>query len=135
MRAVMSTRLLLAFAVGVGCDLLILGDLAAYGERHRYQASAFLGIGVVWLGLALAFLGALALGLGRRRPGFVAIPAAMLAGVTVIHTAVLVKDVAADPTTHNLLPFEYLFAWVAAGVPAFAGAALARAAGGARGRG
>lgn len=50
-----------------------------------------------------------------------------MVGQTITHTVVLIRDVTADPTTHNLLPFEYIFAWIAVGVPAVAGSMLARA--------
>ena len=48
-------------------------------------------------------------------------------GLTITHTIVLIRDVTIDPTTHNLLPFEYIFMWIAVGVPAVAGSMLARA--------
>jgi hypothetical protein len=55
------------------------------------------------------------------------IPSVMVIGLTIIHTVVLIRDTITDPTTHNLFPFEFIFAWIAAGVPAMAGSMIARA--------
>jgi hypothetical protein len=52
---------------------------------------------------------------------------AMVVGVSIAHTIVLIRDVTIDPTTHNLLPFEYIIAWIIVGLPALAGSMLARA--------
>jgi hypothetical protein len=62
------------------------------------------------------------------------IPLVIVAGQTITHTVVLIRDVTIDPTTHNLLPFEYIFAWIAVGIPAVAGTLLARAISWAAGR-
>ena len=69
----------------------------------------------------------LVLGCTRRQARVVVIPLAILSGLTLTHTVVLVRDVAVDPTTHNLVPFEYLYAWITVGFPAFIGSVLARA--------
>lgn len=98
-----------------------------------------------WLTLVLLFLCAFALDLEARRsrgesspPPHPAtllesldsygllIPLAILLGLTIAHTIVLVRDITIDPTTHNLMPFEYLISWFMAGIPAFAGSILAR---------
>ena len=50
----------------------------------------------------------------------------MVVGVSVAHTIVLIRDVTIDPTIHNLLPFEYIIAWIIVGLPALAGSMLAR---------
>ncbi len=133
-------RTALAFAIGVGIDLVLFADAYPYGERYQHQS--LIGISISWLGPLLAFLCSFALDFKRRgprgespAPGWIAkfdslallIPAAMVIGLTVTHTIVLIRDVTIDPTTHNLLPFEYIFAWVAVGVPAVAGSMLARA--------
>ena len=55
------------------------------------------------------------------------IPWVLGIGLTVSHTIVLIRDVIIDPTTHTLLPFEYILAWLTVGVPALAGSMLARA--------
>jgi len=98
---------------------------------------------VVWLDLLFAFLCSLALCFNRRplrgenrtlAPWLVEfdssgllIPLAMVVGVTIAHTIVLIRDVMIDPTTHNLLPLEYIIALITVGLPALAGSMLARA--------
>jgi hypothetical protein len=133
-------RTVLAFAVGVGIDLIQFADAYPYGERHRHQS--LFDIGVYWLGPLLALLCSFVLGFkgqnprgGRPVPGWIAsfdsfgllIPSVIVVGQTITHSVVLIRDVTADPTTHNLLPFEYIFAWIAVGIPAVAGSMLARA--------
>jgi hypothetical protein len=133
-------RTVLAFVTGVGIDLILFADAYPYGERYQHQS--LIGISIFWLGLLLAFLCSFALDLKRRDPrgespdsGWIAkfdslgllIPSAIVIGLTITHTIVLMRDMTIDPTTHNLLPFEYIFAWIAVGVPAVAGSMLARA--------
>ena len=125
MRALISTRTLSAVALGAGCDFLISLDAYPYSERYHHTFPVVAGIGIFWLGLLLPFLYALGFGLRRRQPHIAAIPLAILSGITVTHTIVLARDVITDPTTHNLLPFEYLYIWIVIGVPAFAGSLLA----------
>jgi hypothetical protein len=127
MRAILSLRVLFAFALGVGCDFLVFPDAYPYSEHYRHPLPTVAGISLFWLALVLPFMCSLALGCARRQTRVVAIPLAIVAGLTLTHTIVLIKDVAADPTTHNLVPFEYLYAWIAVGIPAFIGSALARA--------
>jgi hypothetical protein len=138
---VISIRILLALAIGVGIDLILFADAYPYGERYQHQS--LFGIGAFWLGPLLTLLCAFALdftrkhsrGAGRAPGGWLAsidssgllIPSAIVIGQTITHTIVLIRDVTIDPTTHNLLPFEYIFMWIAVGVPAAAGSLLARA--------
>jgi len=130
-------RALLAFAVGVGIDLILSADAYAYGERFHHQN--LIGINVFWLMLLLPFVCSLTLEFKWRHPGGgsptlaaldsrgLLIPSAIVIGLTVTHTIVLIRDMMIDPTTHNLAPFEYLFAWITVGIPALAGSMLARA--------
>jgi hypothetical protein len=133
-------RTALAFAIGVGIDLILFADAYPYGERYQHQS--LVGISIYWLGPLLTLVCSFILDFkgrnprgGSRAPGWIAnfdsfgllIPAAIVIGQTITHTIVLIRDVTIDPTTHNLLPFEYIFAWVAVGVPAVAGSMLARA--------
>jgi hypothetical protein len=133
-------RAVLAFAVGVGIDLIQFADAYPYGERYHHQS--LFGISSYWLGPLLALLCSFALDFKRQNPhggssapGWIAsfdsfgllIPSVIVVGQTIMHTVVLIRDMTADPTTHNLLPFEYIFAWIAVGVPAVAGSMLARA--------
>ena len=55
------------------------------------------------------------------------IASALVIGLTLSHTIVLIRDLINDPTTHSLLPFEYIIAWIVVGLPALAGSMLARA--------
>jgi len=126
-RAIVSLRVLLALALGVGCDFLVFPDAYPYSEHYRHPLPTVAGISLFWLALVLPFLCSLAFGCTRLRSRIWLIPLAILAGLTLTHTIVLVKDVTADPTTHNLVPFEYLYAWLTVGIPAFIGSALARA--------
>jgi hypothetical protein len=126
-RAIVSPRVLFALALGVSCDFLVFPDAYPYSEHYRHPLPAVAGISIFWLALVLPFMCSLALGRARRQARAVVIPLAIVAGLTLTHTVVLVKDVAADPTTHNLVPFEYLYAWITVGIPAFIGSALARA--------
>ncbi len=132
-------RTVLAFAVGAGIDLILFADLYPYGERNEHQS--LLGISIYWLGPLLTLLCSFALDFKERCPrggsldsrwianfdsfGLL-IPSVIVIGQTITHTIVLIRDVTIDPTTHNLLPFEYIFAWIAVGVPAVAGSMLAR---------
>ena len=139
--ALICIRVALAFAAGVGLDLILGGDAYPYGERFQHQY--LIGINVVWLDLLFAFLCSLALCFNRRPlrgenrtlapwlaefdSSGLLIPLAMVVGVSIAHTIVLIRDVTIDPTTHNLLPFEYIIAWIIVGLPALAGSMLARA--------
>jgi hypothetical protein len=130
-------RALFAFTVGVGIDLVLSADAYAYGDRFHHQN--LIGINVFWLMLVLPFLCSFALEFKWRHQGGesptlaafdsrgLLIPSAIVIGLTVTHTIVLIRDMMIDPTTHNLAPFEYLFAWVTVGIPALTGSMLARA--------
>jgi len=54
------------------------------------------------------------------------IPLAILLGMIVTHTTLLIRDLIADPTSHNLWPFEYLFWTIVVAAPACLGSILAR---------
>ena len=134
-------RVALALAIGVALDLTLGGDAYPYGERFQHQY--LIGINVAWLNLLLAFFCSFALCFkgrplrrGNSTPGAwlvdfdssgLLIPLAIVIGVSIAHTIVLVRDMMIDPTTHNLLPFEYIIAWITVGLPALAGSMLARA--------
>jgi len=134
-------RTTLAFAIGVGLDFVLFAEAYPYGERFQHQSLA--DVSVYSVAPLLAFVCAFALNFkGRdsagksRAPGAwladldssgFLIPFALLTGLTLSHTTVLIRDVINDPTTHTLLPFEYVVAWIAVGLPALAGSMLARA--------
>jgi hypothetical protein len=51
--------------------------------------------------------------------GGVRIPLAILLGALTTHTVLLIRDVIADPTSHNVWPIEYLFWGVVIAIPFF----------------
>jgi hypothetical protein len=114
-------RLLASAAVGVFADLFGMGDAYSYTARMRTHHLA----AEYWVLVAL-LLGPLILNFGARRT--LAISAAVWVGMAVTHTIVLIREVSADPTSHDLLPFEYIMLCVLA-IPALLGAAIGRFAG------
>jgi hypothetical protein len=50
----------------------------------------------------------------------------ILLGAFITHTVLLMRDVIADPTLHNVWPIEYLFWGVVLSMPSFLGWGLAR---------
>jgi hypothetical protein len=128
-----------AFAVGVISDVLLIRNGLSYGGPtllDKYPA-----IWPVWL--TVIFLCSLLLSLRRsherhadpnttgtaREPvgsAGLRIPLAILLGAFVAHTALLIRDVIADPTSHSVLPIEYLFWGTALAVPSFLGWGLAQ---------
>ena len=88
----------------------------SYSQRNALPEANYLTM--AGLAFGLAFL--LVLGLGRSwwRVAF-----SLLLGVFGGHMAVVVLDVSADPTNHNLLPFEFVILSVVVS-PAFVGAFL-----------
>ena len=134
-------RTALALAIGAGLDFILFAEVYPYGERFQHQSLA--GHNVYLVAPLLALLCAFALNFkgqdsAGKSPapgawladldsrGFL-IPSALLTGLTLSHTIVLIRDVINDPTTHTLLPFEYIVAWLVVGLPALAGSMLARA--------
>lgn len=135
-------RTALAFAIGAGIDFILFAEAYPYGERSQHMSLA--GNSVYLVAPLLALVCAFALnfkgqnqGSAEKSPtpgwlralddsGFL-IPWSLGIGLTVSHTIVLIRDVIIDPTTHTLLPFEYIFAWLIVGLPALAGSMLARA--------
>lgn len=114
-------RLLAAAAVGVFADLFAMGDAYAYASRMR-------GLHAVALWGALAALLAVPVVLNFGEKHTLRITAAVWAGMLVPHTLVLIREISADPTSHNLWPFEYALLCLFA-VPALLGAVAGRFAG------
>jgi hypothetical protein len=127
---------LLAFVLGALSDVLLVRNGLALGGRtllDRYPV-----IWPVWL--AFVFVCSFLLELGLRhspteysgRPasalghGTLVIPLAILLGMAITHTVLLIRDVIVDPTSHNLWPFEYIFWGFVIVAPAFIGSLLAR---------
>jgi hypothetical protein len=133
-------RLGCGVAAGALFDLFALRDAFAYSDRHWRGGHA---IDPLWLSVFLLVVCSFVFSLkssreiSRPHPSAsllssldrhrLLVPLAILLGLTITHTIVLLRDVSVDPTSHNLLPFEYLIAWIVAGIPALVGAMLARA--------
>jgi hypothetical protein len=106
-----------AVFIGVIFDVVFFWKFQPYATRER-------GPDILpWYFLPiLAFLAGLLLTLavdGKKRW----IPAALLAGFCAANACLIVADCMADPTNHNLWPFEYVM--IAAGTaPAFLGAGI-----------
>ena len=137
-------RLACAFAVGALFDLFALRDAFPYSDRDWLGTHA---MHPFWLMLAGLTICAFMFDLGKGRSGAGAatpraslslrasldasgllIPFVILLGATVARTFVVIRDTIIGPTSHNLLPFEYLLAWLVVGIPAVAGSMAARAA-------
>jgi hypothetical protein len=128
MRPRLTPSWLFAFAVGALSDVFLIRNGLSYSGQtllDRYPV-----LWAVWL--AGLFIGALYLGYRRASPqdenpvrparG----PAvAMWLGVMVTHLVLFIRDVIADPTSHNLWPFEFLFWGIVVAAPVFSGALLA----------
>ena len=140
-------RALLAFAVGVGIDLILSADAYAYGERFHHQT--LIGINVLWLMLLLPFLCSFALCFkwrplrgGSPTPGNwlvdldssgLLIPLVIVIGMNIAQTIVLIRHTMIGPPTDDLLPadyglllYEYIMSSLKVGLPALAGSMLAR---------
>jgi hypothetical protein len=116
-------RLVAAAGVGAFADFYLMGDAYSYTARMRgsypFNASA------LWCALAALVVAPLILNFGASRTLLTS--AAVWAGLVITHTIVLIKEISADPTSHNLFPFEYgMLSFFA--VPAL-GAAVGRFAG------
>jgi hypothetical protein len=94
-------RLLAAAAVGVFADFLGMGDYYNYSARMRGSHPVAL-----WCVLAALLLVPVILNFGAKQT--LRISAAVWAGMAIPHTIVLILETSADPTSHNLWPFEYV---------------------------
>jgi hypothetical protein len=136
-------RLALGLAVGVAYDLTVFRDAYPYNQRAEHELYNS-GVGLL-IAMLIPLICAFLLDFKVLRPrddvrasnarsGVMAsldslgllIPFAIILGLTLTRTIVLLRDTAIDPTTHNLLPIEYIFIWIMVGVPAIAGSMLAR---------
>jgi hypothetical protein len=130
---------LLAFVIGALSDVLLIRN--ALSLSGPTLLDTYPAIWAVWLAAVLvsSFLLEFAYSYSRSRHADLVptaresigssdllIPLAILLGMVVIHTTLLLRDVIVDPTSHNLWPFEYLFWGFAVVVPAFIGSILAR---------
>lgn len=112
-------RYAVAVIVGVVFEAVFFWKFQPYSAReHGHDLLPWYFLPV--LALAAGFL--LSMGIeGERRW----IPVAMLAGFAAANACLIVADCKADPTNHNLWPFEFLIIALAMS-PAFVGAGLSR---------
>jgi hypothetical protein len=110
-------RLAGAVCMGVVFDAVFLWKFQPYSVRehgHDLLPAFMLPI--------LAFVAGLLLTLGgEEKKRWV--PVAMLGGLCAAHACLIVADCSADPTDHNLWPFEFVILAVAM-APAFPGAGV-----------
>jgi len=138
-----SMRFVFAFTVGALFDLFVMRDAFSYSDRD--WLGSHIVISPFWLTLVFLFLCSFVLDfkMQHSRGGTpppphpvtlcgaldlhgLLIPFVILLGLTITHTIVLIRDTIIDPTTHNLMPFEYILSWFIAGIPTFIGSILAR---------
>jgi len=115
--AIARNRNIVAFVAGSVADIVILFRFLSYSERNKLPGDVYLTFAAVALVIGFA----LTLRATTRRyqtAGFV------LLGVCLAHLLVIVADYQQDPTSHNLLPFEFAILCVIAS-PAYAGAGIA----------
>jgi hypothetical protein len=114
-----------AVFIGVIFEAVFVWKFQPYNTRERGHDP------LPWYLLPiLAFLAGLVLTLaydGKKRW----IPVAILGGFFAANACLIVADCAADPTNHNLWPFEFILIAVAA-APAFLGAGISHLVGRAR---
>jgi hypothetical protein len=129
MRLNLTLRLSIAAAVGVFADLFGMGDAYTYSTRmHQMHAVALCSV------LASLLLVPFILNFGAKRT--LPMAGTVWTGMAISHSIVLIAEISADPTSHNLFPFEYVMLSFFA-VPALLGAVAGRFAGqawGSRGR-
>lgn len=106
-----------AFAIGALSDILMIRNGLAYGGPTPLDKHPALW--PVWLAFIFVCSCVLDFNLPPGR-GFL-IPLSILLGILASHTALLIRDVVTDPTSHNLWPFEYLFWGIVVAVPACLG--------------
>ena len=110
-------RYLLSAAMGGGLYLWAYHPWLPYSLRERSQTG-----GALLVVMGGAFACGLVLGWGANRQRY-AIAATFLGAMFLANAVVIAADWHLDPTTHNLLPFEFIILGFL-GSPAFLGAAL-----------
>jgi hypothetical protein len=109
-------RNLVASAAGAIVYGATLYRFLSYAERNRLSPDSYLAFAA--LILIVGFLVSLGVGSRYRTTGYV------ILGVWAAHALVIAVDLRADPTDHNLFPFEFAFLGVFA-LPAYVGAGAA----------
>jgi len=110
-------RYALAVVIGVLFDALFFWKFQPYASReHGHDLLAW------YFEPVLAFAAGLLLTMGiEGKKRFV--PIAMFSGFAVANACLIVADCAADPSNHNLWPFEFVIIAIAT-LPAFLGAGV-----------
>ena len=117
MSAIARNRNIVALVAGSVAYVVILFRFLSYSERNKLPGDVYLTFAAVALVIGFA----VTLPATTRRyqtAGFV------LLGVCLAHLLVIVADYQQDPTTHNLLPFEFVILCVIT-APAYAGVGIA----------
>ncbi|HJR17560.1 MAG TPA: hypothetical protein VJ808_11955 [Gemmatimonadales bacterium] len=110
-------RTIIALVAGSLAYMLILFRFMSYSERNKLPGDVYLTFAAV--ALVIGFAVTLGATTDRyRTAGFV------LLGVCLAHLLVIVADYQQDPTSHNLMPFEFAILCAVA-TPAYAGAGMA----------
>ena len=110
-------RRIVALVAGSVAYVVILFRFLSYSERNKLPGDVYLTFAAVALVIGFA----VTLRATTRRyqtAGFV------LLGVCLAHALVIVADYQQDPTSHNLMPFEFAILCVMT-APAYAGAGIA----------
>ncbi len=115
-----ATLIRCALSAGVAAVTFVLFyyQFLPYSERNRAQT----GFNALII-MILAFLTGLMFGVGTTRRYVVA--AGFMLGMFAANAILFEFDTAVDPTTHNLIPFEFVILGVLA-APAFVGAAASQ---------
>jgi hypothetical protein len=120
---------LIALAIGVLSDIFIVRNGLSSSGRTLLDGHPQLW--AVWPVVILACSFVLEFRLRTTRdlvwPGYLPKPAlAIFVGFLASHIVLLIRDVIADPTSHNLWPLELALWAVVVGVPALLGAVSAK---------
>ncbi len=107
-----------AFVVGLLLNAVFLWKFLPYSVRERSP-----GLLPVWTLPLIATLATFVLTSINQRDRK-SVPLALVAGMFVANACLIVVDCSADPTNHNLWPFEFVIIGFAAGVPALLGSWL-----------
>jgi hypothetical protein len=129
MRFRLTASTLTAFAIGALSDFFLIRNGLSYGGQTLLDKDPALW--PIWLaGIAVCtYLLENMRRAARNKERTLSAPGpalALLFGAMITHAVLFIHDVVADPTTHNLWPFEFLFWGIVVAAPALAGALLAR---------
>jgi hypothetical protein len=113
---VLASRAVVALITGGAIYLATLHRLLSYSQRNKLGTDRFYTFAALVL-IAAAIVTAGMHGKRYRTAGF------LILGVWAVHAIAIVIDTHQDPTTHNLLPFEFIILGVLA-LPSYIGAGI-----------